>query len=178
MRKTIGLLALVLAAGTTLGDTKFSLTGKNTKIEFVGSKAEGKHDGGFKTVTGSATASGKDASTLKVSLDIDTTSLWADNPKLTAHLKSPDFFGVKKHPKAKFVTTKVVKGAKGYTITGELTLLGKTKSITCPADITLGDDKLTIKSTFKIDRTDFGMTYGKGKVYDEVTIKVSVNASK
>ena len=54
-----GLLVLVLAVNVSLADTTFSLTGKNTKIEFVGTKTDGKHDGGFKTVTGSATATEK-----------------------------------------------------------------------------------------------------------------------
>ena len=34
--------------------------------------------------------------------------------KLTGHLKSPDFFSVKDHPTAKFVSTKIDKGANGY----------------------------------------------------------------
>jgi polyisoprenoid-binding protein YceI len=178
MRKLIGLLVLVLATTTTFADSKFSLTGKNTKIEFIGTKAEGKHDGGFKTLSGTATATGTDPTTLKIAIDIDMTSTWTDTAKLTAHLKSPDFFGVKKYPKAKFVTTKVVKDDKGYTITGDLTLTGETKSVSFPAEVTVSDDKLTVKGTFKIDRNDFGISYGKGKIDPDVTIKVSLDAGK
>ena len=72
----------------------------------------------------------------------------------------------------------MVKGDKGCTVTGDLTLTGKTKSVSFPADITVSDDKVTIKSTFKIDRTDFGITYGKGKIDPEVTIKVTLDAEK
>lgn len=174
IRTMLGLSLAVLLAGAATADT-YSLTGGNTKVEFVGSKAEGKHDGGFKNLTGTATA---DAGNVRIEVEIDTTSLYSDNQKLTGHLKSPDFFDVKNNPKAKFVTTKVEKGANGtYTVTGDLTLLGKTKTISFPAQIQTGDT-FTLKSEFKINRTDFGMSWGKGKVHDDVTVKVNVAAKK
>src|SRR5262245_27500097 len=123
--------ALVLALPAVAADTTVKLTGENTKVTWVGTKPGGKHDGGFKTLTGTATVSGDDLT--KVEVEIDTDSLYADVAKLTLHLKSPDFFGVKNNPKAKFVSTKVEKADKGVSITGDLTLNGKTKSITFPA---------------------------------------------
>jgi len=170
------LLGATLLSGTALAGGAFTLDGKNTKIEFTGTKPGGKHEGGFKTVTG--TASGADATALKLDVDIDTTSMYTDTPKLTNHLKSADFFEVKTYPKAKFVSTKVEKADKGYTVTGELTLHGKTKSISFPASIKVDADAVSITSTFKINRQDFGISYGAGKVDDDVTLKVSVNAKK
>jgi polyisoprenoid-binding protein YceI len=172
------LLSATLLSGTALAGGNFTLDGKNTKIEFVGSKAGGKHDGGFKTVSGIASAAGTDATTLKLDVEIATESLYTDTPKLTLHLKSPDFFSVKEYPKAKFVSSKVAKGAAGYTVTGDLTLLGKTKTISFPADITVGGDGLTLTSSFTINRQDYGMSFGSGKVNDEVKLKVSVKAAK
>jgi polyisoprenoid-binding protein YceI len=169
------LVGATFLAGTALAGGTFTLDGKNTKITFVGSKPQGKHDGGFKAVSGSASADGTDPTTLKLKLDIDTTSLYTDTPKLTQHLKSPDFFAVKTHPKAKFVSNKVEKSGDGYTITGDFTLLGKTKSIAIPARIAVGKNGLTINSQFTINRQDYGMSFGTGKVDDEVKIKVAVN---
>ena len=94
---------------------------------------------------------------------------------LTGHLKSPDFFAVKDHPKAKFKSTKIEKTADGAKVTGDLTLLGKTKKVSFPATITVGD-ALGIEAKFVINRQDFGMTYGKGKVDDEVEIRIDVQA--
>jgi polyisoprenoid-binding protein YceI len=164
--------ALVLAAPAAADSVK--LTGENTKITFVGTKATGKHEGGFKTLTGTATASGD--SVAKVEVEIDMDSLYSDDPKLTAHLKSPDFFGVKTNPKAKFVSTKIEKGDKDVTITGDLTLNGKTKSISFPATVSNAGGTLKIDSAFSIDKRDFGMTYGGGKIDDQVAIKVAVEA--
>jgi polyisoprenoid-binding protein YceI len=172
------LLTTAILTGPALAGGNFTLDGKNTTIEFVGTKPGGKHDGGFKTVTGTASATGADATSLKLQVEIDTESLYSDTPKLTQHLKSPDFFSVKAHPKAKFVSTKIAKTGEAYTVTGDLTLLGKTKTITFPATITVSADALTLTSQFAINRQDYGMSYGTGKVNDEVKLKVAVKAAK
>jgi polyisoprenoid-binding protein YceI len=172
-----GLLAAGLLAGFTLAaDGQFTLTGANTKVEFTGTKAEGKHDGGFKKVDGTVALTGTDPATAKFEVTIDTTSLWSDNPKLTGHLKSPDFFDVKTNPTSKFVSSKVEKDGDKYKVTGELTLNGKKKEISFPATITTTGKTLKLDSEFKINKADFGMTYGQGKIHDAVTIRVKVDA--
>lgn len=168
---------LVLIAGSVAA-AEFALTGANTTVTFIGTKPNGKHEGGFKTVAGTASVPDDDLTKLKIQVEIDTTSLYSDNPKLTNHLKSPDFFGVKTNPTAKFVATKVEKAGAEYKITGDLTLLGKTKSVSFPARISVKGDTLNLTSKFTIDRTQWGMTYGRGKVDDEVTLGVKIAAKK
>jgi polyisoprenoid-binding protein YceI len=168
-------LTLMLVPAFALGGD-YALTDKNTTITFIGSKPGGKHEGGFKSVTGAATVTGNDLTTLKVTLDIDMNSLYTDADKLTAHLKSPDFFGVKSNPKSKFVATKVEKSGNDYKVTGDFTMLGKTKAITFPAKLAMTADGLTVSSSFTIDRTQWGMTYGQGKVDNDVKLTISVKA--
>jgi polyisoprenoid-binding protein YceI len=175
-RWVLGVAAALLLAPLMAGAADFALSEKNTTIKFLGTKPGGKHDGGFKSVTGSASVEKDDLTTLKVTVDIDVTTLYSDNAKLTNHLKSPDFFGVKTNPKAKFVSTKVEKSGEEYKVTGDLTMIGQTKAVTFPARIALKDGALSLSSTFNIDRTQWGMTYGRGKVDDEVKLTVSVNA--
>ena len=150
------------------------LTGDNTKVTFGGSKKDGKHEGGFKTVTGTYVVEGTDPTTGKISVEIDCESMYSDNEKLTAHLKSPDFFEVKEYPRAKFVSTKITRGDKGYTVTGDLTLRGMTKPVTFPADITVTEGGVAMTSKFTIDRNVWGITYGKGKIDDAVLLSVTV----
>ena len=182
MRRVLCLAAAILTCASAFvadaGAADFDLTGKNTTITFVGTNPNGKHEGGFKSVTGMASVPGDDVTKLKITLDIDVNSLYSDNPKLTGHLKSPDFFGVKSNPSIKFVSSKVEKAGSEYKITGDLTMLGKTNSITVPAQITTAGGALTIAARFKIDRTQWGMTYGKGKIDDDVSLTVNVKATK
>jgi len=175
---TASFVIATLLAAPAAAENKFGLDGGNIKVKFTGSKPDGsKHVGGFRTVSGSATA-GADPTTLKLAVDIDVRSLYSDNVLLTAHLKSPDFFAVKKYPRARFVSTKVEPSPTGYTVTGELTMLGKTKSISFPAQLALSADALTLSASFTINRGDWGMTYGKGKIEEAVGLNVSVDARK
>jgi polyisoprenoid-binding protein YceI len=179
MKRVLVAAALAAFAMPAVGaDEKFALDGENTKVQWVGKKADGKHDGGFKRVAGTATAAGADPTTLKIDVTIGTESLYSDDDKLTAHLKSGDFFDVKKYPKATFTSTKVEKAGDGYKVTGDLTLHGKKKSVSFPAKIAVSEDSLTLNADTQIDRTAFGMTYGQGKVDDKVDLKIAINAKR
>jgi polyisoprenoid-binding protein YceI len=176
IRPLFALAVAALVASPAVADD-YKLTGENTKITFTGTKPNGKHDGGFNKLTGTATTSG--GMLTKIEVEIDCDSLYSDADKLTTHLKNPDFFGVKDNPKATFKTTKVEKTDKGYSITGDLMLIGKTKSVTFPASVSEKDGVLSLSTAFQIDRTQWGMNYGaKGQVDKEVTIRVAVTAKK
>ncbi len=171
-------LVAALALTSSAADTKYTLTGDNTKVTFVGKKPDGKHTGGFGKLAGTATVTDGDLAKTKIEVDIDTDSIFADDAKLATHLKNADFFDVKNQPKATFKSTKVEKGEKGYTITGDLTLLGKTKPVTFPATITDKDGKIVVVASFSIDRTQWGMIYGKGKIDDKVELGLNVTLVK
>jgi polyisoprenoid-binding protein YceI len=154
-----------------------ALTPKNCRIQFVGTHAGEKPDprtGHFAKFSGTAAV---DAGKLKsVAVNIDTKSLATDIDRLTNHLKSPDFFNVNEHPTAKFVSKSIESTPDGKTkITGELTLLGTTKSISFPAAVTT-DGGLSLKAEFPIDRTAFGMNYGVDRV--EKTVQMTVTVGK
>lgn len=171
-------IAALLASPALAADVKVALDGENTEIEWVGAKSDGKHEGGFKRVAGTATALGTDPTTLKLDVTIATNSIFSDNEKLTAHLKAPDFFDVKRYPKATFQSTKVEKGDKGYKVTGDLTLLGKKKSISFPAEIVIAGGQIDLDAEFKIDRTQFGMNYGEGKIDNDVALDIEIETKK
>jgi polyisoprenoid-binding protein YceI len=174
------LIAAILTVGLSLSaraaDNEFKLTGDNTKIEFTGTKKDGKHDGGFKKLSGTATVPGGKITDAKIDVTIETDSLYSDNNGLTQHLKNADFFDVKTNPTAKFVSKSITADGGKYKVTGDLTLNGKTDSVTFPATISATGGAFSLVADFKIDRTKFGMTYGKGKVDDEVALRVKVDA--
>lgn len=67
---------------------------------------------------------------------IDMNSLQCtDSPKATGHLKNEDFFNVPQYPSAKFVITKVDNSKSTPTVTGNLTIKDKTKSISFPINV-------------------------------------------
>lgn len=95
------------------------------------------------------------------------------NGKLVGHLKSDDFFSVDKNPVSKFVITKAtVKAGNKYTITGNLTIKGKTKAITFPAYVNVVNGKVAAQATFNVDRSDFDVKFGSASFFDGLGDKV------
>ena len=176
LRITFALAAALVAS--TAGAAEFKLDAENTKITFVGTKKDGKHEGGFKKLEGTASVSGADLSTLKLELEIPVESLYSDDAKLTGHLKSPDFFNAKEFPTAKFKLTKVEQSEGSAVLVGDLTMLGKTKEVKIPSQIKATDSGLKITSDFNIERSEWGMSYGKGKIDEKVKLKIDLNAKK
>jgi polyisoprenoid-binding protein YceI len=149
-------------------------------IGFVGSKVTGRHNGGFRKFAGELrVANGKIADTGN-KVVIDTTSVWADNDRLTGHLKTGDFFNVAQYPTAIFQTTSIVPSATNSTVAGDLTLHGITKHISFPANITVSDSSVDVSAQFVLNRFDFEMKY-PGKADDlirkEVVLKLNIKAT-
>lgn len=165
-----------LVAGSHFGSLQaeeLSLQKDSSKIEFVGSKPEGNHKGGFKKFEVAAVADFESPQRSSINIQIDTTSLWSDDDRLTNHLKSPDFFNVRKHPAITFESTAIVpgNGEEGKaTITGMMQMLGKSVEVQIPAVASITDESIKLTAEFTIDRTKWGMVYGQGKVNNDVKI--------
>ena len=162
---------------------KYAITPQNSKIEFVGSQVTGHHDGSFGDFSGQINYAGAPENS-RVNVTIKTASLTADDPKLTEHLKTPDFFDAAKFPEATFVSTAIKAGGdKGasHTVTGNLTLHGVTKAITFPATINVTPDVATVESSFSINRKDFGINYAgpaDNLIRNDVVLTLHIRASK
>ncbi|MCY6488345.1 YceI family protein, partial [Actinobacillus pleuropneumoniae] len=88
-----------------------------------------------------------------LTINIDTTSLWSDDEKLTSHLKNPDFFDVRKYPTITFKSTALIVGEEEgkAKIKGDLTMLGKTAEIEVPCEVQAGDDEVSGDAKFVLD---------------------------
>ncbi len=100
-----------------------------------------------------------------VEAEVDAASIDTHNILRDAHLRSASFFAVKKYPTMTFQSTRVEhSGGTAYKVTGNLTLLGRTKHVTFDVDYSgqsAGPDThaaLTARAT--MNRYDFGLGRG------------------
>lgn len=154
-----------------------------SKIEFVGSKVTGSHEGGFESFTGHFHLDGDQLAESGHRIEIDMNSTWSDNEKLTAHLKAPDFFNVEKFPTSTFVATDLresKEGEKGtHQLTGNFTLHGVEKSIEFPVTVKESANRIEIDADFFINRFDYDIKYEGMKddlIRKEVVIKLDLTA--
>jgi len=151
-----------------------------SKVDFVGSKVTGVHEGGFELFEGTLSVSGGDPTTASVQVMIDATSVWSDSEQLTGHLKSEDFFSVEEFPTASFTSTEILATDTGYEIVGNLDLHGVEKQIRFPAEVTVTETSIQALAEFSINRFDFGIVYPGRKddlIRDEVLIKLNLTAN-
>ena len=166
------------------GGETLTITPENSKIDFVAAKVTRSHDGSFKQFTGTVDLLNSDPLQSIVSVSIETASVVTDEPDLTKHLQTPDFFDVAKFPKASFVSTKIEPSAASgttHTITGNFDLHGIRKSISFPATIQVTPTSVSVVSEFAINRKDFGLVYpGKADdlIKDGVVIKLNLNVPR
>lgn len=84
-----------------------------------------------------------------------------DNTKLVNHLKSDDFFNVKKFPEAKLVIKNSEPNGANLKVTGDLTIRGITKTIDFDATLKEnGNGQTEATADIKVQRTDFQVMYG------------------
>jgi polyisoprenoid-binding protein YceI len=166
------------------GAEKLAISPENSKVEFVAAKVTRSHDGSFKQFTGSIDLVPNKLEDSRVTIDIMTDSLMADDDGLTKHLKTADFFDVSKYPKATFTSTKIEPANAGgatHNVTGNLDLHGVKKSIAFPATIQVAPDSVTVNAEFSINRKDFGINYaGKADdlIRDGVVIKLTLKVPR
>jgi len=146
------------------------------------------HYGRFNDFGGTYTFDPADPSSASFDVSVKAGSIDSGHEGRDAHLRRADFFSAEEHMTISFKSTSVAaKQGDMYEMTGDLTLLGKTKSITVPLQWFGAKDAgpragfvSGFECIFTIKRSEFGMNYGveQGGLGDEVTIIVSIEGKK
>ena len=154
---------------------------EKSSIDFVGAKVTRDHKGKFNNFDGRIEY--VDGQPARVSFDIDLNSVETDTEKLTAHLKTPDFFDVAKYPKATFTSTSLTAAPPGspagttHELRGTLDLHGTKRDVMIPVKTEVTPEGVRTTSEFTINRHDWGISYrgmADDLIKDEVLIKLNL----
>lgn len=121
--------------------------------------------GRFGKVAGTVTIPDGNIAKGSVNATIETASIDTRNEQRDGHLKSPDFFDAEKYPTLTFVSTGITAAGEGWSLTGDLTMHGVTKSITLAltdggsGKDPWGNQRRSFWATGQIDRRDFGLEW-------------------
>jgi len=140
--------------------------------------------GRFNKFSGDIQWAPDDLSQTSVSVEVDAASVDSNHEGRDDHLRGPDFFSVKEFPTWSF-TSKEVKslGEDRYSVTGDITVRGKTEEISFEMDKTGEGEserfgkKVGFEAKFKIQRTKFGISYATPGIGDEVEVTLSIEAN-
>jgi polyisoprenoid-binding protein YceI len=129
----IGAMSLPVLADDYVIDTKGAHASINFAIKHLGYSVL---TGRFDTFSGEFSYDPAKPEASSINVTINTGSVNSNHAERDKHLRSADFLNVEKFPEATFVSTKVVVGdvKNAFSLVGDLTLNGVTKSVTIAVD--------------------------------------------
>lgn len=181
--------SLIASAGAKYQSGTYSIDSMHSKVGFeiphlVISTVEGK----FTQFEGKVELAEKFQSS-KVEAKIELNSIDTGVAKRDDHLRSPDFFDVKKYPNMTFKSSSIEGEPAAFKLTGELSLHGVTRKVTFNGKYLgtvvdgYGNEKAAFQAKAIINRKDFSLSWNNmveaGPVVgDEVTIELKIQAGR
>jgi len=128
----------------------------------------------------------EDPSQISVVATVDVASVTTGQAQRDGHLHSSDFFLIEEHPTMTFTSTGITVDGDDFSLVGDLTLRGVTRSVTLKGEFGgivtdgYGQTKAGASATTKINRHDFGVSWnaaleaGGFTLGDDVTISLDI----
>jgi polyisoprenoid-binding protein YceI len=169
----------------------YTIDASHTRLGFTARHAMvTKVRGHFEDFSGTAHVDTTDPAKSQVQLIIKTGSIATGNADRDGHLRSGDFFDAEANPEITFVSTNVTRDGSEWTITGDLTIKGVTKSVAIPFEETgtaqdpFGNVRVGFEGAVTVNRKDWGLTWnaaletGGVLVSEKVKLEFDVSAIK
>ena len=170
MRNLLSIFVLLIAT-VAMGQTK-KLHLQASNLQWEAKKIVGAaHQGTLTFSSGEFTYKNNELIGASFVVDMNTLTVTDEDmdakgkAKLEGHLKSDDFFAVKKFPTATLKLKTVTKTQAGYKAEGDLTIKGITKPVTVELLRTAVEG---FASTVVINRTEYDIKYGSGSFFSNL----------
>jgi polyisoprenoid-binding protein YceI len=179
----LSLTALAGLATAAFADT-WKIDPRHSSVNFSVKNFFVPVEGSFKIQEGAITFDPANVGAASVQAVISVNSVNTQDGDRDKHLNNQDFFATDKFPTATFKSTSwTAAGANKFKVTGDLTIKDVTKPVTLDVELLgsgPGPRGGTIsgwQATTKIDRRDWGVTYGPS-IADTVAITINIQGIK
>lgn len=192
MKKLLTTLVLLSGFYTAFAQVNWILETSHSSVQFsVDHMGFSETTGNFKKMEGTFQSADDKVSNLSGKVTVQINSINTDNEDRDKHLQAEDFFDAQKFPTMTYNVKSIKKSGNNVTVTGDLTLKGKTKPVTMTGLFKgVGQDPYGgtragfARLTATINRQDFGLTFNKAMaaggamVGDEVRITINAELLK
>ena len=157
---------------------------------FVRHMVISKVHGRFAKWSGTVQLDEQDLTRSSVDVRIETASIDTQVADRDAHLRSPDFLDVAKHPELTFRSKRIERAGAGYRVVGDLALHGVVREVTLDAEFAgtgkdpWGNERAGFSAKASLDRREFGLVWnaaletGGVLVGEKVEISIELEAVK
>ena len=166
---------------------RWSLDPVHSAVGFEVDYLAGTFRGQFRDVQAELGIAGSGA---RITGSADVASVDVKDENLAAHLQSPDFFDAERFPTLRFVAEDVDLDSESVVVPGEITIKGVTKPVEVTGTLSepmadaYGNERLGLKLSARVDRTDFGVDWntplptGDQALANDVTIVAELQLVK
>jgi polyisoprenoid-binding protein YceI len=174
MIRTLALLALA-ALPAWAAAQNLQVDPARSEIVFVSKQMGVPVDGRFRTFRAELFFDPKKPETGKARIDIEVGSIDAGSPDADAEVRKKAWFDVARFAQASFASTavKALPGG-GFEVTGQMTIKGKSRTVTAPFTVKPAGAGQLFEGTFVIKRLDFDIGTGPWSDTDTVANEVQV----
>lgn len=184
MKSRVSALLMVwaLLAGIAVAKGSYRVAEKESKVGFSISHLTNTATGKFTKFSSQLNFQQAHPEKSTVSFAVEVASVDTGNSGRDSSLRGDEYFAAAKYPQMTF-ESKIFKkvGDNQFMVTGPLTIKGHTKNISVPVTLTktgvtwaTGEDVLTFKAAFVIDRTEFGVGEASSLLGSEVSIALNL----
>lgn len=163
-----------------LVDGSYFIDVSASRVEWTGRNINGRHYGSINLAGGDVVIDNGVPSGGLITLDMNSIVNFdlkdeAYNRLLISHLMCDDFFDVANHPTAVYrvnsseMLKEAAAGAPNVLVNGTLQLKGTIKPLSFSMEIVpQADGSIKLRSSFDIDRTQWGVLYGSGRFFEKL----------
>lgn len=134
--------------------------------------------GSFKGLEGNIVFDKANPGKTAFAISINTASVNTGNDARDNHLRKAEYFDAGKFPKISFTSEKVSAKGSNFTVTGQLSIKGATRTVTIPFTATPVNDGYLFEGSFQLNRRNFKVGGNSMVLGDNVTVSLSVQAKK
>lgn len=161
-------IALITLAAPLANAADYTIDPSHSRVSFTIRHLVSKVTGNFKDFEGNITFDPKNLGSSHSDLTVKTASISTDNDKRDTHLKSADFFDVKKYPTITFKSKSIAANGEGkYKLTGDITMHGVTHEEIFDVEFggtmkdPWGNNRAGFTATTKLNRKIYGIIWNK-----------------
>jgi polyisoprenoid-binding protein YceI len=171
------LLLFTLVFSVTIASAQYKPIDDGSALKFTIGNFGFDVNGSFSGLQGKIDFDPQNITNNNFDVTIDAGTVNTDNNLRDKHLKDDSYFDVKNYPRIRLVSGKITSNGGHYTLTGQLTIKGKSKEITFPFTAVPVENGYQFKGSFKINRKDFGVG-GTSTIANELQVNLAIHAVK
>ena len=151
----------------------FELESAKSRIDWIGRKVTGSHNGTINIKEGTLAFNNGKLSGGEVIIDINSIKILdvtdpATNAQFAGHLASDDFFNTAEYPEAQLIITAATPNNDTTHVEGQLTIKGITHPTSFDTTIEYNGDQITLTGKMVIDRTKYGIKFRSGNFFKDL----------